>query len=109
MANALCKTDVVTIRFLFLRSTATLDGQEYPDSLKVNDKTQRLLEERISKLVRMEGSQIVDSMRTQAEWEAMAASLASALVKEVYKGDRLLTLPPPTIYEVDEGAPMPPE
>jgi len=104
MANALSIAKVLTIRFHFLRST-DLDG----DPLQINGKAQRLLEERVSKLVRMEGPQIVDSMRSQAEWEAMATSLAAALVKEVYTGDRLLQpWPQQSIAMLPPGMPTPP-
>jgi len=104
MANALSKAKVLTIRFHYLRST-DLDG----DPLQINGKAERLLEERVSKLVRMEGPQIVDSMRSQAEWEAMATSLAAALVKEVYTGDRLLQpWPQQSIAMLPPGMPTPP-
>jgi len=115
MANALCKSEVSTVRFLFLRYSDALDGNQKLEPLQVNDKMQRLLEERVSKLVRMEGEEIVNSMRSQAEWEAMASSLACALVKEVYKGDRLLQLPPVSGGQLaprvtlPPGVPQPPE
>lgn len=109
MANALCKSEVSTVRFLFLRYSDALDGNQKLESLQVNDKMQRLLEERVSKLVRMEGEEIVNSMRSQAEWEAMASSLACALVKEVYKGDRLLQLPPDPRVTLPPGVPQPPK
>lgn len=105
MANALSKAKVLTIRFHYLRSTE-LEG----DPLQINGKAERLLEERVSKLVRMEGPQIVDSMRSQAEWEAMASSLAATLVKEVYRGDRLLqSWPQQSMLTLPAGVPTPPD
>lgn len=103
MANSLCKSEVLTVRFVFIRGAEGYDDWQQAEEMQVNDKTQRLLEERVSKLVRMEGLQIVDSMRSQADWEAMASNLASALVKEVYRGDRCLhppgICPPPPLQD----------
>jgi len=112
MANSLCRCEVATVRFLYLRSVDALEKHEVAE---LNDKNQHLLEERISKLVRMEGDDIVNSMRSQAEWEAMASNLASALVREVYKGDRLLQLPPSHVATLQassdraQGIPSPPQ
>lgn len=107
MANALCKATVLTVRVHFPHSEQVSDHHTHREP--VNDKAQRLLEERISKIVCMEGPQIVDSVRTQAEWEAMASNLAAALVKEVYKGDHLLQPQPPSLATLPPGVPLPPD